>query len=89
MHLKDPKGAGFEGEALTSGWRWDGLGRYEEPRDSLTNFFMDWLPQGEYVLKYRLRPTTPGTYRVGAAALQSMYAPEFAAHSSGLELIVR
>lgn len=88
VHLKDPRGAGFEGEALTSGWRWDQLGRYEEPRDSLTNFFMSWLPHGEYVLRYRIRPTTPGRYKIGSAVLQSMYAPEMAAHSAGFELKV-
>ncbi|MCX5787136.1 MAG: hypothetical protein NTX64_01310 [Elusimicrobia bacterium] len=88
VHLKDPRGAGFEAEELTSGWKWDQLGRYEEPRDSLTNFFMSWLPQGEYTLRYRIRPTTPGRYRVGAAVLQSMYAPEMAAHSAGFELRV-
>ncbi|MDD5208051.1 MAG: MG2 domain-containing protein [Elusimicrobiales bacterium] len=89
VHLKDPKAAGFEAETLTSGWQWDQLGRYEEPRDSLTNFFMEWLPHGEYVLKYRLRPTTPGTFKAGAAVIQSMYAPEFAAHSSGITLNVK
>ncbi|MBI4352158.1 MAG: hypothetical protein HY550_12045 [Elusimicrobia bacterium] len=89
VHLKDPKAAGFEAETLNSGWQWDQLGRYEEPRDSLTNFFMEWLPHGEYVLKYRLRPTTPGTFKAGAAVLQSMYAPEFAAHSAGITLNVK
>lgn len=86
LHLKDPRGAGFEAETLRSGWSWDGLSRYEEPRDSLTNYFVNWMPQGEYKLESRVRPTTPGRYRVGAAVLQSMYAPEFAAHSAGFEL---
>jgi len=89
VHLKDPRGAGFEGEELRSGWKWDLLSRYEEPRDSLTNFFIDWLPHGEYKLAYRVRPTTPGTYRIGAAVLQSMYAPEMTAHSDGMILKVR
>jgi uncharacterized protein YfaS (alpha-2-macroglobulin family) len=89
VHIKDPKAAGFEAEALNSGWRWDGLGRYEEPRDSLTNFFVEWLPHGEYVLKYRLRPTTAGRFRLGSAVMQSMYAPEFAAHSAGMLINVR
>ena len=89
VHIKDPRGAGFEAEELLSGWKWDQLSRYEEPRDSLTNFFLDWLPHGEYILKYRVRPTTPGTYRIGAAVMQSMYAPEFAAHSTGMTLIVK
>lgn len=88
LHLKDPRGAGFEAEALHSGWSWDGLSRYEEPRDSLTNYFVSWMPHGEYKLEAKVRPTTAGRYRVGAAVLQSMYAPEFAAHSAGFELVV-
>ncbi len=89
VHLKDPRGAGFEAEELLSGWKWDRLSRYEEPRDSLTNFFVEWLPHGEYVLKYRVRPTTPGVYRIGSAVMQSMYAPEFGAHSDGMTLTVK
>lgn len=89
VHIKDPRGAGFEAEELLSGWKWDQLSRYEEPRDSLTNFFVDWLPHGEYVLKYRVRPTTPGAYRIGPAVMQSMYAPEFAAHSAAMTLTVK
>jgi uncharacterized protein YfaS (alpha-2-macroglobulin family) len=88
VHLKDPKAAGFEAEELLSGWKWDQLSRYEEPRDSLTNFFIDWLPHGEYVLRYRLRPTSAGRYRLGAAVLQSMYAPDMSAHSDGFWLKV-
>ncbi len=83
MHLKDIKAAGFEAETLLSGWKYDPLWFYEEPRDSLTNFFISWLPHGEYILRYRLRPTKPGIYRIGAATLQSMYAPDMAAHSAG------
>lgn len=83
MHLKDLKAAGFEAETLLSGWKYDPLWFYEEPRDSLTNFFIGWLPQGEYILRYRLRPTKPGVYRIGAATLQSMYAPDMTAHSAG------
>ncbi|MDA8130638.1 MAG: MG2 domain-containing protein [Elusimicrobia bacterium] len=89
VHIMDPKAAGFEAEQLTSGWKWEQLARYEEPRDSLTNFFVEWLPHGEYVLKYRLRPTAPGTFKAGAAVIQSMYAPEFAAHSAGFTLNVK
>ncbi len=89
VHLKDPKPAGFEAETLNSGWKWEQLSRYEEPRDSLTNFFMEWLPHGEYVLKYRLRPTVAGRFRLGAALMQSMYAPEFAAHSAGMLINVK
>jgi uncharacterized protein YfaS (alpha-2-macroglobulin family) len=89
VHLRDPRGAGFEPETLHSQYKWDlGLVRYEEIRDSGTNFFMEWLPAGEYTLKYRLRANMAGTFRVGPATLQSMYAPEFAAYSSGAMLEV-
>jgi uncharacterized protein YfaS (alpha-2-macroglobulin family) len=89
VHLRDPRGAGFEPETLTSGYRWDlGLVRYEEIRDSGTNFFIEWLPAGEYTLKHRLRAATAGVFRTGPATLQSMYAPEFTAYSSGAELAV-
>jgi uncharacterized protein YfaS (alpha-2-macroglobulin family) len=88
MHLKDPKAAGFEAETLLSGWKYDSLSFYEEPRDSLTNFFMSRLPHGEYILRYSLKPTKPGIYRMGAATLQSMYSPEMTAHSSGFVIEV-
>jgi hypothetical protein len=87
VHLRDPRGAGFEPETATSRHQWDlGIRWYEEVRDSGTNFFFDWLPVGEYTFKYRLRANVAGTFRVGPATVQSMYAPEFVAYSSGAEL---
>ncbi len=83
VHLRDPRAAGLEPDSAQSGYKWDSPGRYEETRDSGTNFFFDWLPAGEYVLKYRLRANMAGTFRVGPATLQSMYAPEFTAYSAG------
>jgi len=84
VHLRDPRGAGFEPENPVSGHRWDfGIGWFEEVRDSGTNFFFAQLPAGEYSLKYRLRANMAGTFRVGPATLQSMYAPEFNAFSAG------
>jgi uncharacterized protein YfaS (alpha-2-macroglobulin family) len=89
VHLRDPRPAGCEPGTQLSGWRWDlGLVRYEEVRDSGTNFFFEWLPAGEYTLVYRLRAATAGTFRVAPATLQSMYAPEFAAHSAGASLAI-
>ena len=84
VHLRDPRGAGFEPETLTSGYKWNlGIGWYEEIRDSGTNFFFDRLPVGEYTFKYRLRATTGGEFRVGPATVQPMYTPEMVAYSSG------
>ena len=84
VHLRDPRGAGFEPESATSGYRWrGGLGYYEEVRDSGANFFFSRLPTGQYMMKYRLRANMAGEFKVGPATLQSMYAPEFAAYSAG------
>jgi uncharacterized protein YfaS (alpha-2-macroglobulin family) len=89
VHLRDPRGAGFEPTSTTSRWQWDlGIGWYEEVRDSGTNFFFEWLPAGEYTFKYRVRATMAGAFRVGPSTVQSMYAPEFAAYSSGVMLDV-
>jgi uncharacterized protein YfaS (alpha-2-macroglobulin family) len=89
VHLRDPRGAGFEPQGAVSRHKWDlGIGWYEEYRDSGTSFFFENLPQGEYTFKYRIRASMAGTFRVAPATLQPMYAPEFAAFSAGTTLRV-
>ncbi|HSB63202.1 MAG TPA: alpha-2-macroglobulin family protein [Thermoanaerobaculia bacterium] len=89
VHLRDPRAAGLEPENVLSKWKWDlGIAWYEETRDSATNFFFERLPVGEYTFKYRLRANMAGTFRVGPATVQSMYAPEFNAYSAGAVLKV-
>ncbi len=89
LHLKAPRPAGLEAESLTSGWKWEDLSRYEEIRDSMENFFVSWLPQGEFILRYRLRATTAGEYKFGPTLLQSMYSPDFSAYVGGFALKIR
>ncbi|PTL78255.1 alpha-2-macroglobulin [Vitiosangium sp. GDMCC 1.1324] len=89
VHLRDPRAAGLEPERTESQHRYDlGIVWYEEPRDSGTNFFFEWLPAGEYTFRYRLRANMAGTFRVGPATVQSLYAPEFTAYSQGAVLTV-
>ncbi len=90
VHLRDPRAAGLEPENAVSGHRYDplGLSWFEETRDSGANFFFSRLPAGEYTFKYRLRANMAGTFRAGPATVQSMYAPEFNAHSAGQALTV-
>lgn len=90
VHLRDPRAAGLEPQSQASGYRWDlGLGYYEEVRDSGQNFFFDRLPAGEYTFKYRLRASMAGTFRAGPATVQSMYAPEFNAYSTGAVIEIK
>jgi hypothetical protein len=90
VHLRDPRAAGTEPESVLSRYKWDlGIVWYEETRDSGSNFFFEQLPAGEYTFKYRVRANMAGTYRVGPATVQSMYAPEFNAYSAGAVLTIR
>jgi uncharacterized protein YfaS (alpha-2-macroglobulin family) len=90
VHLRDPRAAGLEPENVISRTKWDlGISWYEETRDSGSNFFFEWLPAGQYTFKYRLRANMAGTFKVGPATVQSMYAPEFAAYSAGATVTVR
>ena len=89
VHLRDPRAAGLEPENAVSRYKWDlGIGFYEEIRDSGSNFFFEHLPAGQYTFKYRLRANLGGTFRVGPAVVQSMYAPEFTAYSAGHQLMI-
>jgi len=76
-------------ESTTSGYKWNtGVSFYEETRDSGANFFFSDLPVGEYTFTYRVRANMAGTFRVGPATVQSIYAPEFNAYSTGAVLKV-
>lgn len=87
--LTDPKPAGFESAELLSGWSWQTLSVYRENRDAATNFFISRVPAGKYTLRYTLRPTLGGAYHALPAQLQSMYAPEFSAHTDSAQLRVK
>lgn len=89
VHLRDPRAAGLEPENVRSGYRYDlGVSWFEETRDSGTNFFFSYLPVGEYTFRYRLRANMAGSFRVGPATIQSIYAPEFNAYSTGAKMKV-
>lgn len=89
IHLKDMRSAGFEPINVISSYKWqDGLGYYESTRDAATNFFIDYLPKGIYVFEYPLRVSHKGDFSNGITSVQSMYAPEFTAHSQGIRVKV-
>ncbi len=89
VHLKDMRGAGFEPVNVLSGYRWQGgLGYYESTGDISSNFFISYLRKGKYVFEYPMFVTNKGSFSVGIATLQCMYAPEFSSHSKGLRVQV-
>ncbi len=84
LHLKDYRAAGLEPVNALSGYKYSGgLGYYESTRDVATNFFFSRVMPGKYVFEYPLVVNLGGTMSNGIAKIQSMYAPEFSAHSEG------
>lgn len=89
LHMKDMRAACFEPVNVLSQYKWqDGLGYYESTRDAATNFFIHWLPKGNYVFEYPLRVTHKGNFSNGITTIQCMYAPEFTSHSEGIRVKV-
>jgi len=87
--VTDPKPSGFENTELLSGWSWNVLPMYREYRDAATHFFLDRVPAGTYTFSYTLRPTLAGEYHLLPAQVQSMYAPEFSAHTAAEKINVK
>lgn len=61
----------------------DGTGFYREVRQESTNFFLPRLPKGDFILEYDCFAGQEGTFSIGIATLQSLYAPTLSAHSAG------
>ncbi len=90
VHLKDMRATAFEPLKPLSGYTYTGgLGYYQNITDVSTDFFMRYLNKGTYVLEYPLHVSQSGVFSNGIATIQSMYAPEFGAHSSGLRIEVK
>lgn len=66
----------------------EGLCFYRENRDASTRMFVTHMPKGTYLLTYELFANNAGTYASGIASIQSQYAPQLTAHSSGTTLTV-
>ena len=88
VFLQDPKPAGFESTDLLSGWAYDTLSFYREVKDASTQFFLPFVPRGQVTLRYVLRPTVTGRMQALPAQVQSMYAPQYGAHSAGTSMSV-
>lgn len=67
----------------------EGIYFYRENRDSSTRLFIEHLPKGVYVLNYDVWINNAGTYASGIATVQSQYAPQFTAHTSGERINVK
>ncbi len=84
VSLIDERPAAFAPVDQLPGWIWsDGTGFYRENRDSYTSLSIDYLRPGTYILEYEMNVQHAGRFSSGVASVQSQYAPEISAHSSG------
>jgi uncharacterized protein YfaS (alpha-2-macroglobulin family) len=87
VQVNDMRATAFEPVRSTSGYNYKGgLGYYQNITDVSTDFFIQYLRKGTYVLEYPVVVTQRGMFSNGIATIQSYYAPEFAAHSEGLRV---
>jgi alpha-2-macroglobulin len=88
--FEDMKAAGLEPVDLRSGYAWgDGLSSNVELRDEKVALFVDYLPQGTRVLRYRMRAEIPGRFHALPTNGYAMYAPEVRAISDEQRLGVK
>ena len=89
VQIKDERAACMEPADQLSGYQWqEGTASYRVNRDASTEFFIDKLRKGKHTFEYKVYVDRTGKYQAGTASIQSVYAPEFTAHSEGTTLQV-
>lgn len=82
IHLKDERPSGTETTSLLSSYKYtENLFYYTTTKDTSTDFFFNYIPKGSYVIDYDLYCTQEGNFSSGIGRIESMYAPEFGAHT--------
>lgn len=85
--LQLPRPAAAEPESQLSGYRWQGgLGYYTTVRDSGSEYYIDSMPKGTYVIEEDWIVSRSGSYVTGPAVVKCVYAPEFQSHTNGTRL---
>lgn len=89
VQIKDDRAACMEPLQAVSGFRWgNGLGYYQATKDASTQFFIDQMRKGTYVIEYQVYVNRTGEYQAGIATVQFAYAPEFGGHTRGYRVMV-
>ncbi len=91
IQIRDERPACFEPVEQLSGYRRSrgtGFGYYQVNRDVSSEFFIDRMRKGTYVIEYAVYVDRAGVYQAGMADIQSAYAPEFSGHAGGMKVEV-
>ena len=83
VQVIDPRPGFTEPIIQKPGYEWgEGTGYYIEPKDGVTNFYIDHLNRGTYLLSYDQYVARAGRFAGTVARIVSCYAPDYSAHTS-------
>ena len=83
VQVIDPRPGFTEPIIQKPGYEWgEGTGYYVEPKDTETNFYIDHLNRGTYLLSYDQYVARAGRFAGTVARLVSCYAPDYSAHTA-------
>lgn len=90
VQVIDPRPGFTEPIIQKPGYEWgEGTGYYVEPKDTETNFYIDHLNRGTYLLSYDQYVARAGRFAGTVARIVSCYAPDYSAHTAaGIETSV-
>ncbi|HNG70187.1 MAG: hypothetical protein K1X68_13955 [Saprospiraceae bacterium] len=81
---------GFEATNQLSGIQWtNSVNYYASPKDSETDFFFDHIKPGSYSVNLEFTASFQGNFTDGIGVIQSMYAPEFSAHTFCRKIVIK
>ncbi len=88
--LRAPRPASAEPARQLSGYHWQGgLGYYQAMHDASTEYFMDRMPRGTYVIEEDWLVSREGSFLLPPARLTCLYAPEFQSQTAGEKFKVK
>lgn len=90
LHIRDLRPSGLEpGNELSDYRSQDGIWYYYSPRDATTDFFIERINPGTYVLEYRTTVAYSGQFPSGLIKVQSYFSPEFVVYGNvGVGLVI-
>ena len=83
IQVSDPRPGFAEPIKQQPFYAWgEGTGYYVEPKDTETNFYIDHLNRGTYLLSYDQYVARAGRFAGTVARIVSCYAPDYSAHTA-------
>ncbi len=85
--LHGSRSANAEPAMLASGYEYrNGLSFYRSVRDNGTDYYIEHLPKGTYVLEEDVMVEREGLYSTGITKIECLYAPEFKAYTGNVKV---